>query len=164
MIRCHSLSIPNTGKVLLFARRSEGAIAQLQDTLKLDPDFSEAKIWLGVAYAETGRYDDALASLATVRDKNMSLAWTGYVYAKAGRRAAAGQVLLELEQMKASGPLSALCVYLGLGEKDKAFAALEQACETHSVAMTSLKVNPAYDSIRSDSRCAQLLRRVQLAP
>ncbi len=51
------------------------------------------------------------------------------------------------------------CVYLGLGEKDQAFAALEKEFEVRSVGITSLKVNPWYDSLRSDPRFADLLRR-----
>jgi hypothetical protein len=55
-----------------------------------------------------------------------------------------------------------LCVYLGLGDKDKAFAALEQEYEVRSLGMTSLKVNPWYDGLRSDPRFTDLLARMNL--
>ena len=55
-------------------------------------------------------------------------------------------------------------VYLGLGDKDETFAWMEKEYAEHSVGLTSLKVNPVYDSLRSDPRFQDLVRRVGLAP
>jgi hypothetical protein len=54
--------------------------------------------------------------------------------------------------------------HLGLGEQDRAIGYLEQECEIHGTAMTSLKSNPWYDALRSDPRFLELMRRVHLAP
>jgi hypothetical protein len=48
-----------------------------------------------------------------------------------------------------------------LGEKDAAFAALEQAAAAGNH-IDTLKLDPALDSIRSDPRYADLLRRMGL--
>jgi tetratricopeptide (TPR) repeat protein len=53
--------------------------------------------------------------------------------------------------------------YLGVGHKDEAIAWLEKGYAQHSNAMTTLKVEPAYDPLRSDPRFQELLRRVGLA-
>jgi hypothetical protein len=53
-------------------------------------------------------------------------------------------------------------VYVGLGGKDQAFAWLEKAYEARELAVLGLKANPRLDSLRSDSRCTNLLRRVGL--
>jgi hypothetical protein len=46
-----------------------------------------------------------------------------------------------------------------LGEKDAAFAALEKAF-AHRVGVVDINVDPRLDSIRSDPRFVDLLRRV----
>lgn len=51
---------------------------------------------------------------------------------------------------------------LGLGQKEEAIALLQKAYAEHS-SLTTLKVNPAYDPLRSDARFQELLRRVGLA-
>jgi hypothetical protein len=54
--------------------------------------------------------------------------------------------------------------YLGLGDKDEAFAWLERVYSQHSNVLTTLKVDPHFDPLRSDPRFQDLLRRVGLAP
>lgn len=49
-----------------------------------------------------------------------------------------------------------------MNNKDEAFARLQKAYEQHSSALTSLKVDPVYDPLRSDPRFQELLRRVGL--
>ena len=51
-----------------------------------------------------------------------------------------------------------------VGEKDEAFAWLQKAYQERDYQMTLLKVNPSFDSLRSDPRFNDLLRRVNLAP
>ena len=50
-----------------------------------------------------------------------------------------------------------------MNEKDEAFVWLEKAYAQHSNAMTTLKVDPLYDPLRTDPRFQDLLRRVGLA-
>jgi hypothetical protein len=53
-------------------------------------------------------------------------------------------------------------IYVGLGKKDKAFEWLEKGYEDRSIG--AIKVEPAYDPLRSDPRFADLLRRMNLQP
>jgi len=55
-------------------------------------------------------------------------------------------------------------IYAGLGEKDQAFAWLEKGYEERSFQMQWLTVEPRWDSLRSDPRFADLLRRMGLKP
>ena len=50
-----------------------------------------------------------------------------------------------------------------MGNKDEALAWLEKAYAQHSNLLTTLKVEPGYDPMRSDPRFQELLRRVHLA-
>ena len=51
-------------------------------------------------------------------------------------------------------------VYTGLGKKDEAFALLEKASEEHDGSMVFLKVDPVFDSIRSDPRFISLMKKM----
>jgi tetratricopeptide (TPR) repeat protein len=55
-------------------------------------------------------------------------------------------------------------VYLGLGDHEKAFTHLERAYEQRSSSMPWLKIEPKFDSVRSDPRYIDLLRRVGFTP
>ena len=51
----------------------------------------------------------------------------------------------------------------GIGDKEQALAWLERAYDQHSNILTTLKVDPAFDSLRSEPRFQEVLRRVHLA-
>ena len=53
-------------------------------------------------------------------------------------------------------------VYAGLGEKDQAFDWLEKGYAERYFLMTWLKGEPQFDSLRSDPRSTDLLRRLGL--
>jgi hypothetical protein len=56
-----------------------------------------------------------------------------------------------------------LMAYVAMDEKDKALALLDQSYQNHSISLTTLKVEPAFDPLRGDPRFQDLLRRVGLA-
>jgi hypothetical protein len=53
--------------------------------------------------------------------------------------------------------------YVAMDEKDKPLALLDQSYQNHSISLTTLKVEPAFDPLRGDPRFQDLLRRVGLA-
>jgi hypothetical protein len=53
-------------------------------------------------------------------------------------------------------------VWIGLGEKDKALEYLEKACEGKESAMAFLRVWPIFDSLRSEPRFKELLKKMNL--
>jgi hypothetical protein len=93
----------------------------------------------------------------------------GYGYAIAGRKAEAQKVLDQLNQLSKRKNVSAVfnvLIYVGLGEKDKAFEWLEKAYANRTLGgpLVSIKVDPIFDPLRSDPRYADLLRRMNLQP
>jgi hypothetical protein len=52
--------------------------------------------------------------------------------------------------------------YAFLGEKDRAFALLEKAYVEKSGFLADIKTAPIFDSLRSDPRYADLLKRMDL--
>ncbi len=83
----------------------------------------------------------------------------------AGKRAEARKViddLAELSKRKYVSPLFIAGIYAGLGERDQAFAWLEKAYQERPPSMTLIGVEPVFDSLRSDPRFVDLVRRVGL--
>ena len=159
------------GLTYYFARDYDKAIEQFRMTLELDPNFPLATAQLPVNYELKGMYDQAIAGfqkLATQRGDTRwsnSLAGLGHAYAMSGKKAEARAVLAELKQRSQQEYVPAdsiALVYAGLGEKDEAFTWLEKAYEDHAFKMAWLKVEPQWDSLRSDPRFADLLRRMRL--
>jgi TolB-like protein/Tfp pilus assembly protein PilF len=164
----------DSGKMLYFARRYDEAEAQLKQTLQMYPDFYLTRYWLAHLYATRKRWDEATHEFErysedSVRSGVRVWAWGEMAYANAiaGRRLEAEQMLVALTKHVASRPhaddLGLAYAYMGLGNKDEAISYLEQASKIHSTAITSLKSNPWYDSVRSDPRFLDLMRHVHLA-
>jgi hypothetical protein len=87
----------------------------------------------------------------------------GHVYAVSGDKGNAEKVIVALKQESTHRYVNAYelaLIYIGLGQNDQAFKLLEQAFSEHSDMLIYLKIDPRLDSIRSDSRFADLVRRV----
>ncbi len=114
-------------------------------------------------------YNEALTEVnraLTLDADTRTIAIIGYVYASAGRRDEARKVLGQLEELskrKYVPPFFVAIIYVGLGEKDRAFEWLEKAYQERNPNLVNLKVQPKFDAIRSDPRYADLLRRVGLS-
>jgi hypothetical protein len=72
--------------------------------------------------------------------------------------------LLEQEKSRYVGQLNIALLYARLGDKEQALARLERAAEDRNLYVTSLNVEPLWDSYRSDPRFVALVRRVGLTP
>lgn len=156
----------NSAFVSFLGRQYENAILESQKTLELDPNFAVAHMIIGLSYVEEKKYQQGISELQRATDNPDSEALLAYAYAVAGKRTEAQAILAELEKRSkqkyvASFPIAA--VYAALGDKNKAFKQLEKAYAERSWAMGMLKVNPVFDSLRSDPRFSELLLRMNLA-
>jgi TolB-like protein/Flp pilus assembly protein TadD len=153
-----------------FARQYEQAITQLRRIVALNPDFPNAYTNLGWSYVQKGMYEEAIVVLRKAQsldDAWPTLAWLGHTYARAGQQEQAQKVLAELQERAKREHVSGYglaLVYLGLGEKEQAVAALEKAYQLRDGFLPFLKVDPFFDSLRSDPRFIDLLQRLKLAP
>ncbi|MDA2930030.1 protein kinase [Acidobacteria bacterium AH-259-O06] len=144
-----------------------------QDAINSEPDQPAYYWWLSVIYASQGRYEQALI---TVRkqidlmgdDVSDELGLLGYLYAQLGQRSEAHKVLEQIQERSTQGtyvsPVARSKVYIGLGDKEQAFAWLNRGYETKASAMPFLKVVHFFDPLRDDPRFTDLLRRMGLSP
>ena len=153
-----------------FARQYDQAIAQALKILEMDPNYYAAHCTLGVAYEQKGMYEEAIAEMQqgityrSVRDPELR-AMLGHAYARLGKRGEAQQVLDELLGLAKQGYLCEIAIlYTSLGEKDQAFAWLEKGYANRDTGMIRLKVDPRLDSLCSDPRFTDLLRRMNFPP
>jgi len=163
------------GLILLRAGRDDLAIEQLGKTLEMDPNFALAHFDLGQVYLRKGRFAEAVAESQMASALSPDIAWykgeLGYAYARAGKSAEARKLLSELKSAQEEHSkrmyvswYDVAYIYAGLGEKDQAFACLEKAYEQHDARLVEAKVEVLFDSLRSDARFADLLRRIGLPP
>jgi tetratricopeptide (TPR) repeat protein len=159
------------GNVLANARHSDEAIEQLRRVIELEPNNYRAQWFLGHAYVDNRRFDEAIATsekavvLSSRASRPSALGMLGMCYGLAGRKVEANKMLdelLELNRRRYVTPVAVAWVYIGLGDKDRAFAWLEKAYQERSYHMAYLKVIPTADSLRSDPRFDDLLRRMAL--
>jgi TolB-like protein/Tfp pilus assembly protein PilF len=156
----------DVGKLLFFARLYDQAEAQLKETLRMDPAFMQAHVWLGTVYLMKHRFDEAIAEFKREIDGGQGL--MAYAYGMARRKTEARQMLEVTKNLIARrddlDKFWLACAYIGAGENDRAIACLEQDCENHGTAAVALKSIPLFDPLRSEPRFVDLMRRVHLTP
>jgi tetratricopeptide (TPR) repeat protein len=163
-----SLSISESlGAQLYYQRRFDEAIDGLRKALVLDPSFILAHWDLGRAYEQKALYREAVGEFqkaVTISQGNpQCLEGLGHAYAVSGDRTKALAVLSELNRLSKRRYVSAYwraIIYVGLGEKEQAFAWLERAYQEHATRLAFLKVDPRLDPLRSDPRFRELLQRI----
>ena len=152
------------GRIFLFMRQYDQAIAQYQKTLEIDPNFELARFNLGVAYEQKGMYEEAIAEYQKIPRRE--LAPIGRAYALSGKRREAQRVLDELKEQSKTryvSPVSMAVIHAGLGEHEQAIAWLEKALDGGDAdRLYFLGVQPTWDSLRSEPRFQDLLRRMGL--
>jgi serine/threonine-protein kinase len=159
------------GWYYLYERAYELAIEQLRKTLELEPGFILARLFLGETYEQMGAFKEAIAEFDKAVDLSkrhpLYLAGLGHAYAVSGQRGDALETINELQQLLSQRYVPARSiaeVYIGLEDRDQAFAWLDKALEQRNGWLFHINRNPRYDSVRSDPRFQGLLRRIGLPP
>ncbi len=158
------------GVILFYARQYDASIAQFRAVKEMEPAFPRAGMVVA-PYIEKRQFAEALAELKNWEniygEGEWSWAWRAFVYGRSGQNAQAQQALAKVREYHHQGfraPDPMLWALIGVGDRDQAFVWFEKAYSDHSNVLTSLKVNPAFDGLRTDPRFQNLMRRVRLAP
>jgi TolB-like protein/Tfp pilus assembly protein PilF len=153
--------------VFHFMRQYDRAIEQFQRTIELDPNFIPVHGRLAITYQQKGMYEEAIAEAqkATALGRIGGDAQLAYAYAVAGKRNEALKILNELKELSKQhyvSPFDFALLYMGLGEKDLAFEWFNKTFDENPYRISFINVNPRFDSLRSDPRFTELLRRLKL--
>ena len=158
----------------LDRREFDQALGQARKAVELDPKFVYSRHMLGMCLRLKGMLKEATAELEKAREfigsSPNGLGQLGMAYALSGETAKAKEVLSVLEGYLAKGyPMNVeiASVCLGLGETEEALAWLARACDNDDEIAYLLdghpfKMEPRWDSLRSDPRYKKLLKKLRL--
>lgn len=161
------------GQAYYYARDYDRAIDQYRKTIDMDPGFPPSYQFLAACYEQKGQLDEAIAHYKVSPMINRGGEWTftkgglGHAYAVKGQKQDAFRMISELQELSRDQfvPASSIAlIYAGLGMNDEAFNWLEKGYEAHEFQLQWLAIEPRWDSLRTDPRFADLIRRIGLPP
>ncbi len=155
--------------ILLDERRFDESIEQFKKTIDLEPNLPILHYFLGRAYAGKGMHDQAVAEFSRTAELNKTppemIKKVKDVYAKNGWRAYVetnlNHVLMRPGEAQLP-PFVMATLYAQLDRKDEALTWLEKGYAERDFRMTLISVSYEFDSLRSDPRFKDLLRRMGL--
>ena len=125
---------------------------------------------LAAAYLQSGREREAIdvleKAVATAGDDLPLMAVLAHARAVTGNREGASDLVAKMLRLGSTRHIPAChlaLAYVGLGDRDAAFAALERATVDANPALTNLAVDPRFEPIRSDARFERLIELLGLA-
>ncbi|HET9529627.1 MAG TPA: tetratricopeptide repeat protein, partial [Blastocatellia bacterium] len=157
----------SVGWFYYYARDYDKAIEEGRKALSLEGNSGIAHYFLAQSYIQKRMYTEAIAELhkaITLAPDADTRALLVQAYTLAGQKDNARKMLDELNGLAKRAyvpPFTLGLAYLGIGDKDRAFEYLEQACEERSPNLVGLKTDPTFDHLRSDPRFQNLYRRVR---
>ena len=156
------------GAVLYFAHEFRRMAKHMETTIAESPDFAIGYDWLGMAYVQLKRFDEAIITYEKADRLSRGMAeikaGLGHAYGEAGKTAKAREILRELNRFSHQWhipPVQIAYVHISLGEKDMAFKMLEKAFREKSWELAFLGVEPWFDPLRDDPRFVDLHNRMQ---
>jgi TolB-like protein/DNA-binding winged helix-turn-helix (wHTH) protein/Tfp pilus assembly protein PilF len=166
------LSLPvatSEGEILRYARQYDDAIEELRRAIDLEPSFKFTHAELARIYELRGMFREAASEWSRVQ----ALGGSTEVGPYAAVRDAAGykhavQVWLERLQEESKreyvSPMTLVAAYARLGNTEQTLGWLEEAYRERAPGLSSLKVDPFFDFLRSNPRFQDLLRRMNFPP
>ncbi len=140
----------NYGAVLTFAHRYDEALGQFQKTLQRDPEFRPAHYKLSQLLAIMGHYGDAINELQKFK-------FVPGTFTPDAR----GYLALTLASSPSSDYMSPeAAAYALAGDRENALKYLERAFEGADEELILAIRLPAFDSIRSEPRYKEIVRKI----
>ncbi len=159
----------NLAWVQLWEHDWSSAKATGESGLEFAPEFFLFRQIIGLAQAELGNSEEAIAALRIARDMagdvSFANAYLAYVLGRSGNKEECRTILkewLKLGESRYVPPTDFAIMYVGLGDLDSALEWLETGYEERDEWMTFLAVLPFWDPLRDDPRFVALLHRMGL--
>jgi tetratricopeptide (TPR) repeat protein len=161
------------GILFLFRRQYDKAIEHYQKMREIEPTGIHRNQWsMSVMYEQLGMHSEAVEQfledgrmrgfltpeeIDALKKVFKASGWQAFVRMRV-------DLLEEKSKKEYLAPTIMAGVYALAGEKDLAFAWLEKAIDSHDGWVSLIKIQPAYDSLRSEPRFTRLLQRVNMTP
>ena len=150
------------GRYLYYDRRYDDAVKQLQQTLEFDPGFGRA-VWSWVSWCreKQGNQKEAVDDFLTMQEadgaNNELLNSLRRVYERQGWHAFWRE---EIKQYSRADNYFKALAYAKLGENQQALEVLRRVIDRHEVWVLWMGADPQLDSLRSDMRFQEMIKRV----
>jgi TolB-like protein/Tfp pilus assembly protein PilF len=158
------------GATLYYAGRYDEAIDQCRRTIEMDPTFAVAHWHLGLTYEQKQVFDAAIEefqrAISLSGGSPLMRAALGHAYAMSQKTDQANKILDELNELSKRqyvSPYEVGAIYVALDNNEEAFQLLEKAYTEHSFHFVNLNVSPQFQSVRSEPRFQDLVRRIGLS-
>ena len=155
------------GFVHLRCGQYERAIEACRQAIELDPNSPFAHWLLARSLDAAGQTGQALAESETAArlsgNQSPYTGHLGYALARAGDRGGAYRTLRDLRERQKTeyvAPYEFAQIHAALGERDLAFESLEEAFRERTPRLSGELWGLPFDSIRSDARFQDLIRRI----
>ncbi|UCE04812.1 MAG: protein kinase [bacterium] len=166
------LSLQGVAQVYFYKRQYDQAIKYNLKALELDANFIHGYICLVKAYSQKRLFGEAAAILKKIPEMGVAYPTAVHFYAISGERAKALDLIDKAKELRTRSSnkfyIANRSAYIGLayallGEKDQAMMWLNRAYEENPFSLQRIKVEPGFDSLRSDPRFKELLKKMRLA-
>ncbi len=162
----------NLGQALMFGKHIAEAEQVHRKALDMDPNFPITHFGYAQVLILQRRFDEAVTELEiavqAVPESSYYRGYLGYACARAGKTERARKILgdlIEEAKTKYVSWLGIADIYVGLGERDHAFAALELAYQQGEARMDTIRARADVDSYwTEDPRFVELLKKIGLPP
>jgi tetratricopeptide (TPR) repeat protein len=147
---------------LFYSGRIDEGEAQTKRTIELFPDFWLAHFFMFSVHRLKGNYAPAIEELAIskeLRDESEAARLIRESFARSGWQGFLGTVTTERARMKIP-PYHLATFYAELGDKDHAFASLNEAIDKNDQFIGFMKIDPFLKPLHDDPRFQQLLKKV----
>jgi tetratricopeptide (TPR) repeat protein len=140
-------------RVLIQAGRYDEAIENFERTRAVNPDFPVPHLYRALTLA--GRVTEAIAELEKAPGH---APWLAHAYVRAGRRADAERLAIVHRGL----PFREANIYAALGDKDRAFQALERMFTSEPQRLAQLLAQPEMAVLHGDLRLVALRKKLRL--
>jgi len=154
-------ALVHLSRIYFYAKRYDDVVTNAKKTLEISPNQSSILRQLGEAYLFSSRADLALPYFQKLMVIDARYVPQDLIaaYVKLGDKATA---LAKFNELKDSmGPVKKAICYFWFGEKDNAFAALDEAYREKDAGLIAIKVDPHFEAVRSDPRFQQILTKMK---
>lgn len=164
-----SIIVRDVAVIHFYRRDFDAALDQCDHTIELNPHFSLGYLTLGLIQEQRSDFDESAAAfqraIALSPQTPRMQAALARTYALSGKRKQALAILRRLEDLGKSryvSPFEFATIQFALGDVDPGFDWLIKACQDRAFELLTLKVDPRFDTLKSDRRFALVTRQMGL--